>query len=274
MRNVFSFSKGELPLLVSIPHDGRELASGQAERMTAAAQALPDTDWHVRRLYTFAGNMGANVIAANYSRYVVDLNRSADDAVLYEGQVSTGLFPSRTFAGENIYESGGRVSADERRQRVNYFWRPYHEHIAAMLAAIRDRFGYALLWDAHSIASEVPLLFPGVLPDLNLGTDGGKSCAASVAESVMSKTNGAEYSAVLNGRFRGGYITRHYGLPERNIHAIQLELSQRNYMDEKDLRYDAERASKLAVAVENMMMAFVSSAQDLYQNENLAKGQE
>jgi N-formylglutamate amidohydrolase len=176
MSAVFDFIDGESPLLVSIPHDGRELAPGMAARMTTAGRALPDTDWHVRRLYDFAEELGASVIAANYSRYVVDLNRSADDVALYPGQVSTGLCPLETFAGEPIYSGNAELSEAERRARVETYWRPYHDRLQQALARIVDRFGYALLWDAHSIRAEVPLLFDGRLPDLNIGTNAGASC--------------------------------------------------------------------------------------------------
>lgn len=263
MTDIFSFVGGTIPLLVSIPHDGRCLAPGQVARITEAARGLPDTDWHVRQLYEFAAPMGASVIAANYSRYVVDLNRPADDVALYKEQVSTGLCPVKTFAGEDIYQSGAGVSANEQRQRVKDYWQPYHDHLQRTLADIREEFGYALLWDAHSIVSEMPSLFDGALPDLNIGTNDGKSCDAIFTDKIMAVANESGYSAVLNERFRGGYITRNFGAIEKNIHAVQLELSQRNYMDENTLRYDAARASKLSKTIEHMMYAFIDTAAQL-----------
>ena len=185
MTEVFSFSEGDTPLLISIPHDGRELAPGQAERMTPAGLGLTDTDWHVRRLYEFVGEMGASVIAANYSRYVVDLNRPPSDEALYEGQLSTGLCPRQTFAGDAIYRDEQGVTDSETESRQRAYWRPYHEKIVTTLAALKHEFGCALLWDAHSIASEVPRLFPGRLHDLNLGTNDGESCAAEVIAPVL-----------------------------------------------------------------------------------------
>ena len=163
MTDCFSFEGGSGPLLISIPHDGRELASGQAERMTDAGRALPDTDWHVRKLYAFVDELAASVIAANYSRYVVDLNRPSSDESLYENQLATGLCPGKTFAGQDIYLDGESVSPEEQASRTASYWRPYHDTIAEKLQQIRDQFGYALLWDAHSIPSEVPLLFDVVL---------------------------------------------------------------------------------------------------------------
>ena len=260
MTEVFSFHKGDSPLLVSIPHDGRELMPGQAERMTAAGRRLPDTDWHVRRLYEFATGLGASVIAANYSRYVVDLNRSADDAALYDGQVSTGLCPRRTFAGDDIYVSGETVSSSEVARRVEQYWRPYHDRLNTALVELRDQFGHALLWDAHSIPAEVPLLFEGVLPDLNIGSNDGRSCASEIAKAVVDAAGSSAYSWVINGRFRGGYITRHYGDPDGGVHAIQLELAQRAYMDERSLDFDAGRASALVETVQTMLAGFLAAA--------------
>lgn len=259
MTNIFTFREGDSPLLVSIPHDGRQLAPGQADRMTKEGRQLPDTDWHVRKLYDFAADLGASVIAANYSRYVVDLNRGTDDQALYEDQVSTGLFADKTFSGKEIYISGETVSSQEQQQRISAYWRPYHERIATTLVKLRQKHGYALLWDAHSIAGEVPKLFPGVLPDLNFGSNDGASCGAEIVAAVMRTAEESDYSVVLNERFRGGFITRQYGAPDGGIHAVQLELSQRNYMDEKTLSYDDERAVKLADSIRSMMSAFVQA---------------
>lgn len=260
MSDVFSFTAGTTPLLISIPHDGRLLMPGQAGRMTDDGRALPDTDWFVRDLYAFADELGAGVIAANYSRYVVDLNRPADDAALYEGQASTGLCPYKTFGGKDIYIDGATVSARDKAERIDLYWRPYHARISDVLADLRDNYGYALLWDAHSIASEVPMLFHGVLSDLNVGSNDGDSCSASCESSVMSVAEASAYSAVLNGRFRGGYITRNYGDPENGVHAIQLELSQRCYMNEKNPTYDAVLAAIIAATIRKMLVAFVRAA--------------
>jgi len=259
MKDVFSFTEGHTPLLISIPHDGRALMPGQAERMTEAGRAMPDTDWFVRDLYGFAPEIGANVIAANYSRYVVDLNRPANDAALYEGQVSTGLCPMSTFSGEPIYLDGASINANEQQDRVQDYWRPYHDKIASSLSMLRDKFGIALLWDAHSIASEVPALFPGVLTDLNIGTNGGNSCGASCESSVISVAAASDFSTVANGRFKGGYITRHYGDPEDNIYAIQLELSQRCYMNEKKASFDAGLAAKIGETIKSMLIAYIEA---------------
>jgi N-formylglutamate amidohydrolase len=260
MTDVFDFHAGSSPLLVSIPHDGHLLAPGQAERMTDAGRTLPDTDWHVRELYSFAADLDASVIAANYSRYVVDLNRPATDEALYENRLSTGVCPRQTFAGQDIYLDGDTVNAEEQEARILAYWQPYHDKISKTLVTIRKRSGYALLWDAHSIAREVPSLFDGVLPDLNIGTNGSLSCAASITAAVSAAATASTYSSVVNGRFRGGFITRNHGAPADGNHAMQLELTQHNYMDQKNLSYDAGRAGNLVATIRNMLQAYQAAA--------------
>ncbi len=243
--DVFEFHAGESPLVVSIPHDGRDIPADIRSRMTPTGRAIPDTDWHVRRLYDFAADMGASIIAARLSRYVVDLNRAPDDTHLYPGQVATGLCPAKTFAGEAIYADGAGVDDDERNARTERFWRPYHAQLTAALDAARARHGHALLWDAHSIPSRVPRLFDGELPVLNIGSNDGASCAPKMTDAVATVAAGSGYDWVVNGRFRGGFITRHYGQPKQSIHALQLEIAQRAYMDETTLEYDVDRAARL-----------------------------
>jgi N-formylglutamate amidohydrolase len=257
---IFSWHAGQSPLLVSIPHDGREIPPEIAAEMTAAGLAIPDTDWHIRRLYEFAASLGASVIAANYSRYVVDLNRSPTDEILYPGQLSTGLCPPRTFAGDAIYRDGGGVDGAEVARRVEAYWRPYHNRIEQALADIRSEYDFALLWDAHSIRSEVPLLFTGTLPELNIGTNDGASCPAEVLQKVMDVAEQLPYAVVANQRFKGGYITRRYGRPEEAVYAIQLEVAQRCYMDESTLGYDEQRAGELARAIEALVAVYQAAA--------------
>lgn len=257
---VFDVVRGSTPLLVSIPHDGRLVPDAISARMSAAGRALPDTDWHVARLYAFAADLGASVITAHYSRYVVDLNRPPDDAVLYGKGLSTGICPDRTFAGEPIYEDGAAIGEDEVRERMSTYWRPYHAQLAETLAAIRQEFGYALLWDAHSIVSEAPLLFDGELPVLNLGTWGGRSCAAAIEQALAGVLATAPRSSVINGRFTGGHITRHYGDPAHDVHAVQLELAQRSYMDEKTMRYDETLSAQLVPVLRELLRTYLEAA--------------
>ena len=257
MTDCYSFHEGSTPLLISVPHDGRQLPDDIAALMSDAGQSLADTDWHVARLYEFAKELGATVIRANYSRYVVDVNRPADDAAMYEGQLATGLCPLRTFRGEDIYAG---TAAIDTQDRVARYWRPYHDKINSTLAALTESHGRALLWDAHSILSQVPALFDGELPDLNFGTWDGCSCAQQISDSVMNVARSSSYEAVINARFKGGYITRHYGSPDRGVHAIQLELAQRTYMDEKTLNYDEQKASQLRDTLRHLLKTFIETA--------------
>lgn len=264
MTACFSLTRGDSPLLVSIPHDGRELAPEMAERMSEAGLELPDTDWHVRKLYEFSTTLGAGIIAANFSRYVVDLNRASSNESLYPGKVSTGLCPAQTFAGADIYLEGGEIGRDERLRRVADYWRPYHQAIEAELSRLREQFGYALLWDAHSIASMVPNLFSGELPQLNIGTSNGTSCDATLESAVADVATASSYSNVLNGRFTGGFITRNFGRPNDDVHAIQLELSQACYMDETTGEYDVAAAAELVATLEAMLAALLHRAAAVY----------
>ena len=258
--DVFTLHRGVSPLVVSVPHDGREIPEDIAVRMSDAALSLPDTDWHVARLYEFCRDLGATLLIANYSRYVVDLNRPASDAALYPGQVSTGLCPSRTFAGDSIYRDGGSVSDAERRQRTAAYWAPYHEMLRSLLDERTKKYGVAVLWDAHSIASRVPSLFDGQLPELNVGTNNGASCDRRLVAGLIGAAEASPYSVVVDGRFRGGYITRHYGQPQQRVHAVQLELAQRCYMREEDGKFDVPRASRLVAVLSAMMQACVGAA--------------
>ena len=257
MTAVFDFHEGTIPLLISVPHDGTEVPDSIEATMSAAGRSLPDTDWHVARLYDFASDLGASLLIARYSRYVVDLNRPATDEALYESQVSTGLCPLRTFAGDPIYD--GEVSIDTA-ERVAMYWQPYHDKIAATLDRLRQQHGHALLWDAHSIPSRVPALFDGELPVLNIGTFDGRSCPAARCAAVSAVAEQSTYDSVVNGRFKGGYITRCYGQPAEGVDALQLEIAQRSYMDETTGEFDDNKASLLRDTLRAMLTAFTMAA--------------
>lgn len=259
MIELFSAFEGDLPLLISVPHDGCQVPDDIRARMSPAGLAMPDTDWHVAELYDFARELGASMQVANYSRYVVDLNRAATDDVLYPGQLVTGLCPLQTFSGDDIYAKGG-VTEVEKAMRIDKYWQPYHTRIASTLAAMRDHHGYALLWDAHSIPSIVPRLFDGELPELNIGTDSGKSCSPLIETRVVETALASPYSTAVNGRFKGGYITRHYGEPGNRVHAIQLEIAQRVYLDEATTAFDAEKAGRLRATLRQLLETFLSAA--------------
>lgn len=232
MDKVLSFHQGRLPLLISMPHAGLKLTPAVEAGLVDEAKSLPDTDWHIPQLYDFARELGASVVAAQYSRFVIDLNRPDDDKPLYVG-ATTGLYPATLFEGEPLFRDGQVPSADERATYLEQIWRPYHGTIRQELDRLRAEFGYALLWDAHSIRSVIPHLFEGKLPDFNLGTFNGASCDSELAERLEKGCAQAPaYTHVLNGRFKGGHITRHYGDPTNHIHAVQLELAQSTYMEE------------------------------------------
>lgn len=201
--------------------------------MTPAALEVPDTDFHLPRLYDFIAGLGAAMLAATHSRYVIDLNRPPDGAVLYPDASNTELCPATRFDFAPIYRDGHAPDADAIRARVEDYWRPYHARLAAELERIRQQHGYALLFDAHSIVSVCPRFFEGRLTDLNLGTAGGTSCDPALGAALFERVQTyPAYTSVLNGRFKGGYITRRYGEPDSGVHAVQLELSERTYMAE------------------------------------------
>lgn len=255
----YQFRAGSAPLLVSMPHTGTYIPEDIKKRLTEAAKAVPDTDWHLERLYDFLGELGGSVLVATHSRYVVDLNRPPDDVSLYPGQDTTGIVPIDTFHKQSVYLPGKEPVEAEIRSRISTYWQPYHAKLSAELAAIKARHGYALLWDAHSIFSVLPRFFEGKLPDLNLGTAGGKSCAPGVGEALLKSVEG--YSAVLNGRFKGGYITRRYGDPAKGVHAVQLELSEATYMDEKPpYGYREDLARRLQPQLRTLLELFLSIA--------------
>jgi len=244
--DVLTLHRGTAPLLISLPHDGSAIPGQLAARMTQAARTAPDTDWHVSRLYDFAKTLGASMLVPAYSRYVIDLNRPPDGVSLYPGQNTTGLCPIVQFSGEPVYLDGEQPTASEIEERIQRYWRPYHEALAAELRRLRALHGRVLLWEGHSIRSRVPFLFEGRLPDFNLGTASGASCSAATQarlERVLSSQS--DYTWVSNGRFKGGYITRHYGSPSDGIEAIQLELAQCNYMDEQSDSYDSQKAAQV-----------------------------
>ena len=256
--DIFTLHRGTAPLLVSVPHDGTALPEPIAARMTPEARRVPDTDWHVARLYAFARDLGASMIVPRYSRYVIDLNRSEDDVSLYPGQNTTGLCPVVRFSGDPVYLPGQKPSEDEVRARVDTYWRPYHAALREELERLHAAHGRVVLWEGHSIRGELPFLFEGRLPDLNLGTAAGASCSPPL-QSRLERTLAAQsdYDFVVNGRFKGGYITRHYGDPARGIDAVQLEISQRIYMvesmDEDSFAYDETKARKAQVAIRTLL---------------------
>ncbi|MBN8946221.1 MAG: N-formylglutamate deformylase [Rhodanobacter sp.] len=253
--DTFTLHRGRVPLLISLPHDGSFIPADIAARMPPAARRSPDTDWHVARLYEpLAEALGASVLKPAASRYVVDLNRPADGHALYPGQRETGLVPLIGFDGEPLYCDGDAPDAAEVQRRINEYWQPYHDALAQELARLRAEHGRVVLWEGHSIRSRVPMLFEGRLPDFNLGTANGASCDAALqmrlADGLQAQSR---FSVAINGRFKGGYITRHYGRPDAGVQAVQLELVQLNYVDEASFAYDASKASQVQALIESLL---------------------
>lgn len=251
----FSLHRGSAPLLVSLPHDGTQVPEAIAARLTPHARGVPDTDWHVSRLYDFARGLGASFLVPHFSRYVIDLNRGEDDVSLYPGQNTTGLVPLTGFDGAPLYLPGRAPDAAEVHARIDAYWRPYHAALRDELLRLRAAHGRVVLWEGHSIrGSGVPFLFEGRLPDLNLGTASGASCSPGLQARLENELAAqADYDWVENGRFKGGHITRHYGDPANGIDAVQLEISQRCYMDEASFAYDEGKAARLQPLLERLL---------------------
>jgi len=258
--------RGNAPLLVSIPHLGTLIPEPMRDAYVPRALQVEDADWHLDRLYAFVHELGASVLQPTVARYVVDLNRPPDDTPMYPGASNTELCPTRFFTGEPLYRDGAAPSASERIERRERYWAPYHDALQGELDRLRAEHGFALLWDAHSIRSEIPWLFEGVLPDLNIGTADGASAAPCITEAVASAAARAPgVSHVVNGRFKGGYITRRYGRPDDHVHAVQLEMVQKLYMREAPpYDYDQARAAAIQPVLRDMVASALAACRKLY----------
>ena len=280
----YTLHRGTSPLLVSMPHIGTEIPAELKDDFVPRALAVEDADWHLDRLYNFLPGLGASVLTPRYARYVIDLNRPPDDAPMYPGASNTELCPTRFFTGDALYKAGRAPRGPERVARRSTYWLPYHSALAQELARIKAIHGYALLWDAHSIRSHIPWLFEGKLPDLNIGTASGASADASIADAVTGAVAAAsivdmaeggsaihgnpgafKVTHVLNGRFKGGYITRHYGAPQDQVHAVQLEKCQSLYMQEEaPFAYDAHKAAQIQPLLQSMVANALAACSALY----------
>ncbi len=273
----YTLHRGSSALLVSMPHIGTEIPTDLQADFVPRALAVEDADWHLDRLYNFLPGLDASVLTPRYARYVIDLNRPPDDAPMYPGASNTELCPTRFFTGDALYKGARAPQGPERVARRSTYWLPYHSALAQELARIKAIHGYALLWDAHSIRSHIPWLFDGKLPDLNIGTAGGASAQASIVDAVTATvvaqgSAGARAGAgapgvthVLNGRFKGGYITRHYGAPQDHVHAVQLEKCQSLYMQEEaPFAYDVHKAAQIQPLLQSMVGNALAACRALY----------
>lgn len=257
--DVATLHRGSLPLLVSFPHVGTVIPQEVTTQLVKSALAVADTDWHLESLYAFVRDLGASTLVPRISRYCIDLNRPPENTPMYAGANNTELCPTRAFSGKPIYRKGKAPDAAEVERRLQRYWRPYHDALADELARLKAVHGYALLFDAHSIKSELPWLFDGRLPDLNLGTVAGESCDVSLRDALSRVLQAqSRYTHAVDGRFKGGYITRHYGRPREGVQAVQLEMAWRCYMAEAPpYEIDEARASGvrplLAALIEAML---------------------
>ncbi len=269
--STFTLTQGRLPLLVSVPHAGIAIPDDLRHAFTDKALQVEDTDWHLEKLYAFATDIGASMLVPRYSRYVIDLNRPPDNQTMYAGVNNTELCPTRAFTGEAIYRHAS-PDAEEIARRKTQFWQPYHAALTAELARMKSIHGYALLWDGHSIKSELPWLFEGRLPDLNMGTVNGTSCHSSLENALQNTldkvcraagSSDTAFRYVFNGRFKGGYITRTYGQPDWHVHAVQLEMCWRTYMQEFTpnqtlFEMDSERTSRVSPVLMALLQTMIA----------------
>ena len=252
--------RGSAPLLVSLPHVGTVIAADQRARYVERALAVEDTDWHLASLYAFVLELGVSLIVARHSRYLIDLNRPPEDAPMYASVNNTELCPTRFFTGDALYRDGMAPDKAEIGRRREAYWRPYHDALDAELARLKALHGHAILFDGHSIKSELPWLFDGRLPDMNLGTASGASCAPSLRSALVAVLQAqTTFTHVVDGRFKGGHITRSRGRPGDGVHAVQLEMCWRCYMPEQPpFEVDAGRAATVAPVLNALVRAMLA----------------
>jgi N-formylglutamate amidohydrolase len=250
----FDLLEGDSPLIFSFPHSGTDIPGDIAKGLVSKTQALVDTDWYVPRLYGFARDLGVTWVEAKISRTVIDLNRDPDGHSLYPGQTTTGLCPLESFDGVPLWHEGAAPNNAEIDRRKALFFQPYHQTLFEQIARVKARHGFAILYDCHSIRGTVPRLFDGVLPVLNLGTHSGQSCTEALQTRVGGCLQRFAYPYAINGRFKGGWITRNYGRPDDNVHALQMEIAQHAYMDEAPVcAWHEERAQALQHVLKNVL---------------------
>ena len=254
MSDLYEISRGSSPVILAFPHTGTNVPADIWDRLNDNGRLLADTDWHIHQLY--AGLLpNATTVRATFHRYVIDANRDPSGASLYPGQNTTGLVPTSDFDGNPIWKDGEEPSEADIALRRDNFHRPYHAALEAEIARVRAEHGIAVLYDCHSIRSVVPYLFEGVLPDFNIGTNDGGSCDPRIAQATSELCAASGRTWVLNGRFKGGWTTRHYGKPESGVHAIQMELAQSTHLatEAVPFAYDEAKAEKLRVHLKSLL---------------------
>ncbi len=239
--------EGGGPLILGMPHSATDLPPTVWNRLNDNGRQLRDTDWWIHRLYQGLLE-DATVVRATFHRYAIDANRDPSGQSLYPGQATTGLIPKTDFDGESLWQPGQTPNEDDIKTWLHQLHRPYHRALATQIERLRARHQVVILFDCHSIRSGIPRLFEGTLPDLNLGTDHGKTCHPQIQEAAWEVCRSATgYTSVLNGRFRGGWTTRHYGRPQGGVHSVQLELAQSTYLagEVPPFAYDVAKAEAL-----------------------------
>jgi formiminoglutamase len=261
--------RGTAPLIVSFPHTGTLIPPDLEARLQSPWLGRKDADWWVHDLYDFAEALGATTIRTCIARTVIDVNRDPSGRSLYPGQATTGLCPLTSFDGEPLYQPGQEPDDAQIARRRDQYFDPYHAALGGELRHLRAQHPRVVLYDAHSIRSRVSQLFAGELPNFNLGTNGGVSCDPALTREVERRCTVENLATITNGRFRGGWITRHYGEPSRDIHAIQMELAMRGYLDEPDGAltpdnwpppFDATRAAALRQVLTSVLRACLEFA--------------
>lgn len=258
----FALTPGDAPVILSMPHVGLALPERWRAGLIDPPSAIADADYWIDEAYDFTRSLGVTILKARLSRVVIDLNRPHDGASLYPGQATTGLVPLQSFDGAPLYHPGKEPGPASIAARLREVHKAYHDALAAEIARLRGMYGRVVLLDCHSIRSHVPRLFDGELPILNLGTNDGQSCARQLGERLAGLCAASRLSHVVNGRFKGGWITRHYGRPESGVHAVQLELAQRAYMAEPGGPYNPARAAPLTRTLEQLLGAMIAWAQE------------
>lgn len=261
--NVVEIVEGTGPVVLAMPHGGTSIPVEIERRLNARGRELTDTDWHIARLYD--GLLPrATTVRATFHRYVIDANRDPEDVSLYPGRNTTSLCPVTDFDGRAIWRDGAAPGSDEIAARRWDFHAPYHRALGEQIERVRAAHGVAVLYDCHSIRSRIPFLFEGTLPVFNIGTAGGQSCAAEIEQEAVQNCAAADaYDHILNGRFKGGWTTRRYGRPARGVHAIQMELAQRAYMDEAaPWTYREERAAAVRPYLQTLLQRLERLALD------------
>jgi len=261
--------RGDAPLVVSFPHTGTDLPAEVERQLVSPWLARKDADWWIHQLYDFAAELGATTVRTAISRSVIDVNRDPSGASLYPGQATTELCPTTTFDGEPLY-AGAVPDETEIARRTTSWFAPYHAALSGELERLRARHGKVVLYDAHAIRSLVPRLFDGPLPNFNIGTNSGASCDPALTAAVEAACAASSYDRVTNGRFKGGWTTRHYGEPTNGVHAIQMELACRGYMDDPaeapasgawPTPYRPDQAAPMRATLTNVLKACLAFAQ-------------